>query len=177
MDNYNASTIDVIGDLKNGLRVDGSVFPAVTYFYKDGTVAGQFELFKVYGRIFVLQLFIEIITNLGAGAAQVLFNYTSLTPAIAVQPMCSKCASIASIPRGVRIVFVGGIVATAAVITVKTPGCVSDVINTKPHIIGLANGVGTIGMLTTDANSASGKAQASLYYVPLSDGAYVEKVL
>jgi hypothetical protein len=174
---YTPSTIDVIGDMVNGLRVDTSVFNTVSYLYKDGTTVGQFELFNVYGRILVLQLFIEAITTFGAGAARTLFNATWTTPVVAVQPMCSKCDSVAALPRGCRITFVGGIVATAAVITVATPGAVSDVTNIKPHIIGMKSGIGTIGMLTTDANSASGTAQASLFYVPLSDGAYCTRVL
>ena len=175
--NYTPSTIDAIGDVVNGVQVQTSVFDNLTYFYKDGTTAGQFELFNVYGRILLLQLFIEAITANGAGASLVLFNATWSTPVIAVQPICDTCGSIAALPRGCRITFVGGVVATHAVITVATPGCVSDVTNIKPHIIGMSGGIGTIGMCTSVANAASGTSQANLFYVPLSDGAYVTKVI
>jgi hypothetical protein len=165
--NYSPSTIEVVGDLQVGLRVETSVLNNLSYFHRD-----QWEYFKVYGRIMVLQLFIEAITVNGAGATQLLFNFTSSSPVIAVQPMCAKCASIAALAQGGRIVWVGGAVATAAVIT-ATAG-ISDVICNSPHIIGTKGGTGTIGILTSDADAASGTHQGVLCYAPLSDGAYAE---
>jgi ribosomal protein S27E len=168
---YAPSTIDVIGDLTNGLHVETPVFTNVVYFLQNA----QKEIFNVYGRILLLNLFIEAITVSGAGAAQVLFNFTGFGQ---TKPLCSKCASIAALPQGGRIVWVGGIVATATVITVAATGGVSDV-TCRPlarHIIGSKGGVATIGTLTTDGSSASGTSQASIFYAPLSDDAYVTSV-
>jgi hypothetical protein len=171
--NYSPSTIDVVGDLINGLRVETGVFAAATYI-NHTTNTGRWDLFNVYGRILLKHLFIEAITVFGAGAAVLRFSFESTTPVIAVQDICGACASVAALPQGGRIVWVGGAVATAAVITVAATGGVSDVTATAPHYIGTKDGVGVIGMFTETATIASGTAQAVLCYAPLSDGAYVE---
>lgn len=171
MANFNPSTIEMVGHLMNGIRVDTSVLANLTYLHQD-----QWEIFNVYGRIKIHNLFLEVTVVCSNNATQVLFNYTSTTPAIAVQPLCAKCASIAQLAVGERIFFVGGAVATAAVIT-ATPG-ISD-INVTPHIVGgvAADGtnyVGSIGILSSDADQASGSVRGSIFYTPMSDGAYVE---
>jgi len=172
--NYSPSTIDVVGDLINGLRVETGVFAAATYI-NHVTHTGQWEIFKVYGRVRLMQLFIEAITVFGAGAAVVSFTFTSSTPVIAVQEISDACASIATLPQGGRIVWLGGAVATPAVITVAATGGVSDVIAPSDgQIVGTKDGVGYIGMLTATATLASGTAQAVCCWAPLSDGAYVE---
>jgi len=171
--NYSPSTIDVIGDMHCGLRVETGVFAAATYI-NHTTNTGRWDLFNVYGRILLKHLFIEAITVFGAGASVIRFSFESTTPVIAVQDICGACASVAALPRGGRIVWVGGAVATAAVITVAATGGVSDVTpNGKDHYIGTKDGVGVIGMFTETATLASGTAQAVLCYAPLSDGAYV----
>lgn len=165
--NYNQSTRNRIADIY-GLRVEVPTFANLTYFHQD-----QWELFHVYGRVLLRQLFIEAITANGAGGTLLQFNYTFTTPAITVKPLCAVSASIASIPQGTRIVWVGGAVATAAVITVATGGC-SDVIADAGAILGGEGFVGTLGMLTTTADAASGTSKAVAVYLPLSDGAYLE---
>lgn len=177
MPNFNPSTQEMVGYLMNGLPVHTSVLDNATYLL--GAANTQTELFNVYGRIKIHNLFLEVTVVCSAHATQVLFNYTSTTPVIAVQPLCAKCAAITSLAVGERIWFVGGAVATAAVIT-ATPG-ISD-INVTPHVIGSvtaagANAVGTIGMLASDASQASGSVRASLFYTPMSDGAYVTAAL
>jgi hypothetical protein len=171
--NYSPSTIDVIGDMHCGLRVETGVFAAATYI-NHTTNTGRWDLFNVYGRILLKHLFIEAITVFGAGASVLRFSFESTSPVIAVQDICGACASVAALPQGGRIVWVGGAVATAAVITVAATGGVSDVTpNGKDQYIGTKNGVGVIGMFTETATLASGTAQAVLCYAPLSDGAYV----
>jgi hypothetical protein len=133
----------------------------------------RWDLFNVYGRIILKHLFIEAITVFGAGASVIRFSYESTTPVIAVQDICGACVSVAALPRGGRVVWIGGAVATAAVITVAATGGVSDVIAERGQYIGLQDGVGVIGMFTETATLASGTAQAVLCYSPLSDGAYV----
>lgn len=170
--NYNASTIDVMGDFHCGLRVETGVFAAATYI-NHTTNTGRWDLFNVYGRILLKHLFIEAITVFGAGASVLRFSFESTTPVIAVQDISGACASVSALPQGGRIVWVGGAVATAAVITVAATGGVSDVIPSAGQYIGTKNGVGTIGIFTETATLASGTAQAVLCYAPLSDGAYV----
>jgi len=177
MPNFNPSTIEMIGNLMNGLRVDTSVLANATYLL--GAANTQTEIFNVYGRIKIHNLFLEVTVVCSNDLTQVLFNYTSTTPVIAVQPLCAKCASIAQLAVGERIWWVGGAVGTAAVIT-ATPG-ISD-INVTPQVIGSvttagANAVGTIGILASDASQASGSVRASIFYTPMSDGAYVTAIL
>lgn len=167
MPDYDPSTQDRIGDLITGMRVDTSVLANLTYLHQD-----QWEAFNVYGRVMVLQLFWEAITVNGAGATLFQYNFTSTTPAVGVEPICAVSASIAALAQGLRCVWVGGAVATAAVIT-ATAG-VSDVICVSPHIIGTTGGIGTIGFVTSVADAASGTHQHSIYYIPMSEGAYVE---
>ena len=173
MANYAPSTRERISDLVAGMRVQTGVFAAATYIDHDSTTTGQYELFNVHGRILLMHLFIEAITVFGAGAAVVSFTYTSSDPVIAVQEINDACASVASFPEGGRIVWVGGAVATDAVITVAATGGVSDVTPTAPQYIGTQGGTGTIGMLTATAGVASGTAQAFMNYVPHEKGAYV----
>lgn len=175
--NFNPSTIEAVGYLMNGVRVDTSVLANATYLLGAGNQ--QTEIFNVIGRIKIHNLFLEVTVACSNNATQVLFNYTSTTPVIAVQPLCAKCASIALLGVAERIFWVGGVVATAAVIT-ATPG-ISDV-NVTPHVVGSvttagANAVGTLGILASDASQASGSVRASIFYTPMSDGAYVSAIL
>ena len=173
--NYNPSTMARIADIYRGLQVDTAVFNTATYWNKDGATTGQFELFNVYGRIKWIHLFIEMITDSGGGAALLAFNYTFTTPAITVKPLSAASGSTASLVRGSRVVCLGGAVATATGITVATGGA-SDLAVT-PGILGGVSFIGTIGMVTTSANNTSGTAQASIFYVPMSDGSYVTSVI
>lgn len=170
MPKFNVSTQEMIGYLMNGLRVDTSVLAAASYIEQT-----QHELFNVYGRIKIHNLFLEVTTVFSNNAALVQFNYTSTTPVIAVQPLCAVSATVAQLAVGERIFWVGGAVATAAVLT-ATPG-ISD-INVTPHIVGSVTGagvnaVGTIGMLSTTATLTSGNFRGTILYTPMSDGAYV----
>ncbi len=168
--NYAASTQESIGDVHAGMMVETAVVANATYLAQ-----AQVEIFNVIGRIMVLQLFMESITVFGAQATTFLFNFTSTTPAVAVQPMSGASASISGLAQGLRAVFVGGAVATAVVIT-ATAG-ISDVICVNPQIIGTADGVGTIGQLTAVASQLSGTCQFGIFYVPMDDGSYVTNVL
>jgi hypothetical protein len=164
--NYTPGSRARIADISAGIRVDTSVVAALTYLN-----GAQHEWFTVKGRIWVRQLFIEIISDLGAEAVQLLFNCTFTSPVVAVNAMCAKCASIANAAQGFRVVWLGGAVATAAVIT-DSKG-LSDVIASAGQIVGGKAFVGTIGVLNTDANASQGTVQGSILYTPLSDGAYV----
>jgi len=182
MANYAPSTRARIADLITGMHVKTTDGVLVAANFTD---TAQTELFTVVGRIQVLQLFIELTAAADANATQVLFNCTFTTPVIGVNPMCAKCVSIANAAAHTRITWIGGVVATAAVIT-DSAGLTDVVAGGKggnPHILGGetaagANTVGTIGMLGDDATQvATISATGHLYYIPMSAGAYAEALL
>jgi hypothetical protein len=175
--NYSPSTRSRVADIVRGLQVKTSVFINHSYFHQQ-----QAEFFNVFGRIMLMQLFVEFITATGTGGTFLQFNYTSTTPTIGVQPISGASGSIASLFRGGRVVWQGGAVATVAVVTVSsvTLSGISDFISVKPQIIGLVGGIGTIGILTSNddpQDSAVPTSQVFLNYVPMSPGAYVTKVV
>ena len=169
MPNYNASTIARIGDLVNGIRVDSSPIAAATYFLTGNT---NTPIFNVYGRIKIHELFGEVAgAAFSADACVLYYNYTSSSPVIAVAPLSGASASLASLAVGERIAWIGGAVATATVIT-ATPG-ITDVARI-PQIVGVDSGVGTIGILTATASiTGAATVKFSIFYTPMSDGAYV----
>jgi hypothetical protein len=180
MANYAPSTRDRLGDIIAGLHVETTGGVLVAANFTTGGV--QTALFNIYGRIGIKQLFIELTSAADVNATQVLFNVTFTTPVIAVNAMCGKCASIASLGAYGRIVFVGGAVATAAVIT-DSAGLSDVEAAGKMHIVGGrsaagVNTIGSIGMLSSDATQAATiAATGHIFYVPMSPGAYVTAAL
>jgi hypothetical protein len=174
MPSYNLSTRGRIADIKGGLRVDTGSLAATTYLDHDPSL--NHELFTVAGTILLLNLFFEVTTDLSAHAAQIVWNATFSAPAAyTVQPLGTKCASVSALKAGHRIVWGGGILATAATIT--TQPCISDFAAVAPILVGAKAGIGTIGSLCTDASCASGAMFCSLFYIPYSNGAYVEALV
>jgi hypothetical protein len=177
--NYAASTRDAIADIVNGLHVETTpgLLAAAEF-----TNTAQTELFNVYGRIAVKQLFIELTSAADVNATQVQFNCTFTTPAIAVNAMGAAGASIASLGAYGRIVHVGGAVATAAIIT-DSEGLTDVEMAAKLHILGGVSAanvltIGSIGMLMSAATQAATiTATAHLFYVPMSTGSYAEAAL
>lgn len=179
MANYAPSTRARIADLIVGMHVK-TTDAVLTYLnFVDTT---QTELFTIVGRVGLKQLFIELTAAADANATQVVFNCTFTTPTIALNPMCVKCGSIASLAAHARIVWVGGAVGTSAIIT-DSAGLTDVEAAGKMHILGGetaagASTAGTIGMLGDDANQAGTiTATAHLWYIPLSAGAYVEALV
>ena len=171
MPNFNPSTQEMIGYISGGLRVETGTLAAATYL--DGSA--QTELFTVKGRILVVQLYLEVISALSAHAQQVLFNCTFTTPVIAANTMNAKCAATTSAAQGLRVVWIGGAVASVSVIT-DSAG-LSDVTNINPQIVGGHGFIGTIGILSSDATHNAGTFKGVLHYLPYSDGAYAEAAL
>jgi len=173
MSNYSASTIARIGDLVNGIRVDTSALAASTYLITGPT---QTEIFNIYGRVKIHDLFGEISGAALSNHACVLkYTFTSTTPTIAVADITSVSASLAQLAIGERIAWIGGAVATAAVLT-ATPG-ITDVARI-PQIVGVSGGGGKIGINTATASiTGSGIVTFSFFYTPMSDGAYITAAL
>ena len=173
MPNYNASTIARIGDLVNGIRVDTSALAAATYMLTGPT---QTEIFNVYGRIKIHELFGEVAVAAFSNHACVLkYTFTSSSPVIAVADLTAASASLAQLAIGERITWLGGAVATAAIIT-ATPG-ITDVARSS-QIVGVESGIGTIGINTATASiTGTATVKFALFYTPMSDGAYVTAAL
>lgn len=170
--NYPQSTRERVADIKNGVLVETGTLANSTYLLTGGT---QTEIFTVKGLIKVHELYLEFLTACSAHATQVLFNCTFTTPSVAANAMCAKCAAITSLGQGGRVVWLGGAVATAAVIT-DSPG-LSDVLPSAGQLVGGVGFIGSIGILASDASQASGTFKASILYTPRTVGAYVEALL
>ena len=179
MANYNPSTRDRVADLIMGLHVEttGGILVAANF-----TNPSQTELFNIYGRIGIKQLFIELTAAADANATTVAFNVTFTTPVIALNVMQAASGSIANLGAYGRIVSTGGVVATANIIT-DSAGLTDVTTSDKLHIVGGVSAagvltVGTIGMAAAGATQAATiAATAHLFYVPLSVGAYATAAL
>lgn len=177
--NYNPSTRNRIADIILGLHVEttGGVLVAANF-----TNPAQTELFNVYGRIGIMNMFIELTAAADANVTTVTYNCTFTTPVIALNAMTGDSASIANLGAYGRITFVGGVVATDPVIT-DSAGLTDVVVAGKMHVLGGVsaagvNTVGTIGMATAGGTQAATiAATAHLFYVPMSTGAYVTAAL
>ena len=174
MTQYNPSTQERIGDIKNGLLVQS----AKEVSYATWGVV-QTEMFTVYNRIRILGLWIEVgATTLDGAGTLILFNWTSSVPVIAVQPISAVCTTIHGFVRGRRISLVGN--GLSALSVVGTAGISVDAITAM--IVGVAPSatvdpsVSTIGCLTSVATLTAGTAQFSLLYTPIDPGAYAVAV-
>ena len=173
MVNYAPSTRARIADLITGMRVDTAVLASADYL-KTGPTATE-AIFNVGGRIKIMQLFMEVITDLSAQACVMFYTYTSTTPSIGVQPISVVSASMSGMLRGARHICVGLTAGTACVIDAQTG--ISPAIMTEKMIIGIKDGVGSIGINTATVTVLTGTVRFSLFYVPMSDGAYATNVV
>ena len=175
MSNYSPSTQGRIGDIKNGLLVQTA--KEVTYA---GWGVAQTEIFNVYNRIKIHEMWLEVgATALVGAGALILFNYTSTSPVIAVQPISAVCTTIHGFVQGRRVSLVGNgltalsVVGTAAI----SVGAIT------PMVIGVAPTAtvdptyGTLGALTSIAVLTAGTAQFSILYTPVDPGAYVTAIV
>jgi len=167
---YGPSTRRRMGELEGGMRVQTAVLNNDAVL-----VQVQTEIFNVYGRILVKQLYCEAITIFDNVGTTLLFNATFVPVVAGVLPMTGASAGLALLAQGLKVKYLGGAVATAASINVGE-ACIS------PHIIGTATiagvqGVGTIGQLTGVGDQTSGTCQFVIYYVPMEDGSYVTSIL
>ena len=158
--NYSTSTRQRVADMNLGLRVETGTLLGTTYL-----IQNQVELFTITGRIIVRALFAEVIAAISATVTYLAFSYTSTTPSIAVQPISGVCASLSGAAQGTRIQLVGTAYNTASIIT-YAPGY--SYAATPNIMLGMHAGVGTIGMLSSNANATSGSIKVILFYEPAS---------
>jgi hypothetical protein len=162
---YNASTMARIGDITGGIHVKTSTIANTT-----SLASGAYDIFTVYGRIRIIGLDIEAVTAFAADATLVKFRFTGVTPAVGVSDISANSLSIASIPVGAKVVWRGTAVNTAP-----------DVMATQAGIswptdwmdVGQTGGTGTITATSSVAAQSSGSCRFNIYYLPISEGAYV----
>jgi len=176
MANYSPSTRARIADLIVGMHVKTTDAVLTATHFTDTT---QTELFDIVGRIGVSQLFIELTAAADVNATQVVVNATFTTPVIAVNALCVKCTSIASLGAHQRITVIGAVGSAASltdgpgVTDVNMSGLAGNMVILGGETAAGANTVGTIGMLGDDATQAATiTATAHIFYYPMSEGAY-----
>jgi len=173
MANYAPSTRARIADCITGMRVETGVLASATYLATGPTSTEG--IFNIYGRIKVMQLFMEVITDLSAQACVLYYTATFSTPAETVQPICAVSGSLSGAVRGTRCTCIGVTVATACI--VDPEAAVTDSIMIEKMILGSKGSVGQIGINTATATVLTGTVRFVLFYVPMSDGAYATNVV
>lgn len=163
---YSRETMNHIADIHVGVRVDTQVVTCLARM-----TAALHQPFNIFGRVKINQFFIEAITVWGAQAGTINFHYDSISPALAEQDLSAASAAVTNLAQGLRVVFVGGAVATAAVIT-ATAG-VSDVICESPHVVGVKGGQGYLGYENSGAAVITGTMQVTICYTPMDEGSFV----
>jgi hypothetical protein len=168
--NYSTSTIEVVGDLVGGLRVETPTFLNATYIK-----VAEVNLFAVSGLIRLLYLGVEAITAWSADATTIKFSYNATTPAIAVVDLCAASGALGSLAIGKRVSVLGDALATGALESANSG--VSLKVN--PLDIGCYGGAGylTITGAAAAQTGATATSKALCLYIPLSDGAYVESAI
>jgi hypothetical protein len=169
MTNYNPSTIDRIGDITRGIHV------------KTGTIAntvalpsGAYNIFTVYGRVRIIGLDIEAVTAFSNDATLVKWRFTSTTPSVSVSDISAASLTIAQIPIGARVMWRGTAVATAPDVSATQA---SIAVVTDYMDVGHTAGVGIITATSSIAAQTSGTCRFNIYYLPISEGAYVEALV
>ena len=171
---YNPSTMERIGDMKNGILVESSESEYDVWGEKV-----QRYYFTVYNRVIIHALFAEV-TETIAGAVQTVFNYIQDTPSIVLAELSSAHASIDTYVPGSRITYVGGSVVAAAIISAL--GAISYLPSTIPTILGVTplagvTSVGRIGFLSSGTDATDGTLKFAVLYTPIDKGAYVEALI
>jgi len=169
MTNYNPSTIDRIGDITRGIHV------------KTGTIAntvallsGAYNIFTVYGRIRIIGMDIEAVTAFSNDATLVKWRFTSTTPSVSISDISAASLTIAQIPIGARVMWRGTAVATAPDVSATQA---SIAVVTDYMDVGHTAGVGIITATSSIAAQTSGTCRFNIYYLPISEGAYIEALV
>ena len=165
MSNYNISTIDHIGDITRGIHVKTGTIANTT-----ALASGAYDIFTVYGRIRIIGLDIEAVTAFEADATLVKWRFTSTTPVVGVSDISAVSLSIASIPIGARVMWRGTAANTAPDVSATQA---SIAVVTDYMDVGHTSGVGTITATSSIAAQSGGSCRFNIYYLAISEGAYV----
>lgn len=167
MANYSPSTIAKTGELNSK---SGLVCRTATVNNTDVLKTTAVNIFKVTGRIRIVSLDVEAITQFGAQASVPRWQFVSTTPLVALTDISAASASVSALAAGKRVTMAGTALNTAQVvdsvacITVK-PANVMD--------IGWDGGLLHLAM-DSDVAQTSGTCVITLCYLPQSDGAAAE---
>jgi len=167
MSNYSPSTIARVGDL-NPKR--GIVCRTSTVNNTSVLLTTAVNIFKVTGKIRIISLDIEAITQFSATASVPRWQFVSTTPAVALTNISAASSTLSGLAVGKRVTMAGTALNTALVIdsiagiTVK-PADAMD-IGSEGGVLHLA--------LDADVAQTSGTCVITLCYLRLTDGAAAE---
>jgi hypothetical protein len=173
MANFNPSTQEMVGHIKNGMLVESGV----SLYSVWGTKVQRYY-FQVTNRVIIHALFAEV-TTIIAGAVQTVFNYIQDTPTIALAALSTVHASADTFVPGRRLTYIGGSVAATAI---TLSGGISYLPSTIPTILGVTplagvDSVGRIGFLSSVADATAGALKFSVLYTPVDPGAAIVALL
>jgi len=154
------------------MRVDTSVVDVSDLVHLH---QAQVEDFNVYGTILLKHLFMEVTVVLGTAATLFQYTYSNTAESITATKLGLVSTTISDLAVGARVIYGGGAVAGSNHQMTGSVG-VSDVAVGlgDPLVIGFKDATSTIGHLTTSADILTGSVFHSIFYVPMSEGAYVE---
>ncbi len=164
---YSPSTIAKIGDLnpKRGIVCRTSVVNNTDTFKTTAV-----NIFKITGKIRIVSLDHEAITEFGAQASVPRWQFVSTTPVVALTNISAASASNSALGLGARVVFQGTALNTAPAIDAAI-GITPKPANAMD--IGSEGGVLHLAQ-DSDVAQTSGTAVYTLCYLPLTDGAAAE---
>ena len=167
MGSYSPSTIARVGELnqKCGIVCRTAVVNNTSVFTATPT-----NIFKVTGKIRIVTLDYEAISNFSANSSLPRWVVTGTTPAVGVFNISAASADNTGMALGTRVKFQG----TA----LNTPPAIDAAVGISPMPanmmdVGSEGGVCHIG-LDSDVAQTSGTSVFTLCYLPLSDGSAAE---
>jgi hypothetical protein len=167
MSNYSPSTIAKTGELNPKC---GLVCRTATVNNTDVFKTTAVNIFKVTGRIRIVSLDVEAITQFGAQASVPRWQILGVTPVVSLFDISAASGTLSALAAGKRVTMAGTALNTAQVIdsvagiTVK-PANVMDV--------GWDGGSLYLAM-DSDVAQTSGTSVITLCYLPQTDGAAAE---
>ena len=172
MANYAPSTRARIADLILGMRVDTSNVDVSDLVHLH---QAQVEDFNVYGTILLMNIFMEVEVVLGTAATTFQYNYSNVAQSITATALGAASSTISDLAVGARVIWGGGAVAGSNHQMTGSVGVSDLAVGVGvPQVIGFRDATSTIGHLTGAADMLTGTVFHSLFYVPMSAGAYVE---
>lgn len=170
MSSYSPSTIAQVADL-NPKR--GLVCRTATVNNTAVLIATAVNIFKITGKIRIISLDYEAISNFGAQASVPRWQFVSTTPAVALTNISAASASNSAMALGTRVAFQGTALNTALAIDAAVG------ITPKPANAMDVGSEGGVLHLAIDADVAqtSGTCVFTLCYLPLTDGAAAEALM
>ena len=167
MANYSPSTIARVGDLnpKRGIVCRTATVDNTSVF-----AATAVNIYKVTGKIRIVSLDYEAITQFGAQASVPRWQFVSTTPVVALTNISAASATNSGMALGKRVAFQGTALTTAPAIDAIAG------ITPKPADAMDVGSEGGVLYLALDADVAqtSGTSVFTLCYLPLTAGAAAE---